>query len=74
MYSKKGIMAMTLMMAQMAQVYGGGKFISPTDRLEGINLAREYELIKQKKSGLSANLRRQVVIRYERILKERGQI
>jgi hypothetical protein len=36
------------------------------DELAGINIASEYELISQKKSNLSARLRKLVVERYKR--------
>ena len=35
------------------------------EKLDGIDLKKEYELIKQKKSKLSATLRKLVVYRYE---------
>lgn len=37
----------------------------PRDKLHGINIVEEYELIKQKKSKLSANMRRLVVRKVE---------
>jgi|GEM_PF-6679310 len=37
------------------------------DVLSGIDIEKEYELIKQKKSKLSSNMRRMIVLRYERI-------
>ncbi len=36
------------------------------DPLEGIDLKEEYKLIMEKKSNLSANLRKLVVYRYEK--------
>lgn len=36
------------------------------DPLEGVDIAAEYELIQQKKSTLSSNLRRLVVLRHSR--------
>ena len=40
------------------------------DDLDGIDIEKEYELIKQKKSGLSRRLRDRVVSRYEKIRSE----
>jgi len=74
MYSKKGILAMTLALAQMSRAFENPGFINPSDPLDEINLAKEYDLIKQKKSGLSANQRKRVVYRYEKILKERDKL
>lgn len=36
------------------------------DILQGVDIEAEYRLIKEKRSGLSANQRREVVRRYER--------
>lgn len=41
----------------------GSGFLS--DPLKGVNIEFEYKLIQQKKSSLSARLRRIVVYRYE---------
>jgi hypothetical protein len=40
-------------------------FVGKRDLLEGIDLQKEYLLIKEKKSKLSASLRRAVVYRVE---------
>lgn len=37
----------------------------PKDKLDGIDLEKEYDLIKNKKSKLSLSLRQLVVHRYE---------
>ena len=39
------------------------------DKLANINISVEYELIKQKKSNLSANLRKLVVEKFEKTSK-----
>ena len=38
--------------------------------LAGIDLEKEYKLIQQKKSKCSSNVRRMIVLRYERLIKE----
>ncbi len=40
-------------------------YVNGKDQLKDIDLESEYQLIKQKKSNLSANLRKMVVRRYE---------
>ena len=44
----------------------------PEDPLQGVNIAKEYVLIKQKKSKLSANNRRRVVFEYEFKMRKKG--
>ena len=48
----------------------GIPFLHTKDELDEIDIDKEYQLIKQKKSGLSSNLRYRVVKRYEKQLKE----
>ena len=43
---------------------------SYSDPLEGVDIEAEYELVKQKKSQLSASLRAEVVRRFEKRNKE----
>ena len=52
-------------MMQLARL-GGWQPKNFEDKLSGINIAKEYELIQKKQSKLSSTLRRQVVWRYER--------
>ena len=47
----------------------GGRFKDP---LVGIDIEKEYQLIQQKKSNLSANLRNMVVNRYKALHKKGG--
>ena len=50
-------------------MYGGLTSLAFPDKddLEGINIEKEMELIKQKKSKLSARLRRVVEYRYNKL-------
>jgi len=54
-----------MMFSLIAGMAGHGKKFHK-DKLEGIDVEKEYELIKQKKSKLSANMRRIVTYRYEK--------
>ena len=57
-----GKLPLTLpLMAAMMGLNGFGK----PDQLEGVDLEKEYELIKQKKSKLPASQRRAIVFRME---------
>ena len=53
----------------LAGMYGGLTSLAFPDKddLEGINIEKEMELIKQKKSKLSARLRRVVEYRYNKL-------
>jgi hypothetical protein len=61
-YSEKAISLFTTMLTMTG--YGGR--VRYKDPLEGIDIEKEYQLIQQKKSRLSASMRREVVNRYER--------
>lgn len=68
---KSRIMMMALTYGMLASAFNGSDvFGMPAharrDELEGVDIEREYNLIKQKKSGLSKRLRDMVVYRYER--------
>ena len=43
------------------------------DPLKGIDIKKEYQLIQQKKSNLSANLRKMVVTRYNVLTKKKKE-
>ncbi len=62
-YSK--VATMMAFLASMGYAGGLGGFDLPKDRLRGIDIEKEAELIKQKKSRLSSNERRMVMLRYE---------
>ena len=59
--------ALGLIMAEIA-----GRVGLKPDELAGVDIQKEYELIKRKKSMLSARLRREVVARWEEYLKNEG--
>lgn len=54
-------LTLPLMAAMFGLQMGGG-----SDELRGIDIEKEYELIKQKKSKLSAAKRRAVIYRMEK--------
>lgn len=68
---KSRIMMTALAYGMLASAFNGDDiFRMPAcyrrNELEGIDIEREYHLIKQKKSGLSRRLRDMVIYRYER--------
>ncbi len=58
-----------LLTVMMYGFFGNFTPQEPYDPLQGVDIEKEYELIKQKKSKLSANNRRLVVLEHERYLK-----
>jgi len=60
-------MAILAMMIASAMVHKGG--MSP-EEANAIDIEKEYDLIKQKKSSLSANQRRIIVERVESLQKK----
>lgn len=69
--SASGKMAMIAAMSYMMQsdCFSTDRPARRTDPLDGIDIEKEYHLILQKKSGLSARLRSMVMYRYERNMK-----
>jgi hypothetical protein len=51
----------------MAAIIGGER-LNLRERKLDVNLESEYDLIMQKKSNLSANDRRRIVSKYERLM------
>ncbi|MGL6014683.1 MAG: hypothetical protein ACRCZU_01120 [Selenomonadaceae bacterium] len=72
MNMKQSVLITSMIMASMSgysNMYDTRRRIK-SDPLEGIDIEKEYELIMNKKSGLSARLRSMVLYRYEKQLNE----
>ena len=67
---KKGLLATMLMLGVVNNTFTFDDPYYQKDSLDGIDIEKEYNLIQEKKSRLSANIRKMVVDEYERWVSE----